>query len=145
MRLVRCHRVQEGIHLGRRPQVMNALMLASAGDELPVLGRQTPVTQPEHPIPVDCAPEHRAALRPSFRGHKEALQQAFGHPQNVRVQRQIDVDERVRRGEPLPGGRDGTEAIDDDSSRPNSSACAFRYSSSGTSPPPARYLIMSSG
>ncbi len=103
--------VQEHIHLGRRPQVMNALVLASRRYKLSVLGRQTAVTQPEHTIAVDRATEYWTALRPPFRVYKEALRQALRHPQEVHEQRQIDVDKRVRAGETLPSRLDAAKAI----------------------------------
>src|SRR5881396_107448 len=72
-------------------------------DEIPYVEPPAPLRSETH------------SSRPQISGdeHACALQQALRHPQKVCEQRQIDGDERVRRGETLPRGLDAIEAIDD--------------------------------
>src|SRR5215813_3501481 len=69
------HLAQERGHLGRRSQMVNALLESGLGDERPVLGRQVPVAPPEHAIAADRAADHRAPLGPSFGCDEQALEE----------------------------------------------------------------------
>src|SRR5262249_56165283 len=82
-------------------------------DELPVSWRQATVAEPDHPIAAHRAAPHRALLGPSLRGRELAPGEALRDPPVVREERQVDVHERVGRGEALPRGRDTTKTIDD--------------------------------
>jgi hypothetical protein len=69
------------------------------------------MAQPEHAIARERAAEHRAAFRPSLRVF--TFEEPLRHPPEVPRERQIDVDERVRESEALPGGLAVAEAFDD--------------------------------
>src|SRR5215510_12766263 len=99
----RFHRNEKPRDLRRRPQMVNAIVLTGRRHELSVLGCQVPMAQPEHTIAGDRAPDHRTTLRPAFRSRKDSLKEALRYPQEMRAQRQIDVNECVGTIEALPG------------------------------------------
>src|SRR5712671_892195 len=71
------------------------------------------MTSPNYPIAVQRAAPHGGIFRPAMRISNEALDEALCYPHVMRRKRQVDVNERISRGEPLPCQRDGVEAIDD--------------------------------
>ena len=83
------------------------------GDELPIPWRQVAMAEPDHPIAAHGAAPHRALLRPSLGSGELASGETLGDPPVVREERQVDVHERVSRGEALPRGRDTAKTIDD--------------------------------
>src|SRR6266508_882708 len=103
------------------------------------------MAKPKHPVAVHSAAPHRTVFRPALRSYEQAFDQALCHPPVVSDERQIDVDQRVGFREPLPGRSNAAKAAMIHSSWRSRSACAFKYSSCGTSPPPALNWIVSSG
>ena len=71
------------------------------------------MTGPEHAVAVQRAAPHGAVLGPALRGTNQAFDEALGNPPGMGQKRQVDVDERIRRGEPLPGRDEAAEAVDD--------------------------------
>ena len=136
--------VQEGADLPHRSQVMDALVGPGLGDELPILGRQVPMTRPKHAIAVDRAAKHRAALGPTFRRHEETLEEALRYPDKVDGQRQVDVDQCICCRETVPGELTQPKPINDPCVTPQSSAWS---SDTGRARPcsPARNWIWSKG
>src|SRR5215472_5262051 len=71
------------------------------------------MAEPDHPIAAHGAAPHRAVLRPSLRSGELASGETLRDPPVVREERQVDVHERVGRGEALPRGGDTAKTIDD--------------------------------
>jgi hypothetical protein len=86
--------------------------------------------------------DEHSRIGPALGGYNAPCQQALRNPRNVCEEREIDVDQRVRRSETLPGGLAATVAVAINNPRVTSenSACALKYSSRGPSPPPASVL-----
>src|SRR5215813_12442162 len=64
--------------------MVDALVRARLGDERPVPWRQAPMTQPEHVITLEGAPEHGTVLGPAFGSCEKALHETLGDPPKVR-------------------------------------------------------------
>src|SRR5215472_17654397 len=94
-------------------QVVDSLGRGLLGDELPIPWRQVAMAEPDHPIAAHGAAPHRAVLRPSLRSGELASGETLRDPPVVREERQVDVHERVGRGEALPRGGDTAKTIDD--------------------------------
>jgi hypothetical protein len=86
------------------------------------LAYQASMTEPNHPVAVQCAAPHGAILWPALRISKKALHEALCDPPVMRQKGQVDVNERIGCVEPLPCRRDTAIAINDPRSRLRRSA-----------------------
>ena len=103
------------------------------------------MTEPKHPVAGQRAAPYGAILWPALRIRKNAVDEALCDPSEMCKKGRVDVNERISCRELLPGRRDTAKALNDPLISVRSSACLFRYSSCGTSLPPARNLIVSTG
>jgi hypothetical protein len=105
--------IEEGRHLGGRLHVMNPHRSRRIGDKLPVSGRHSAMAKPNDLVAVHSTCPHWTVFRPALRSCEQTLDQVLCHPAVVRDERQIDVDQRVGFGEPLPGRSDAAKAVND--------------------------------
>ena len=106
-------RLEESLHLSGRPQVVNPFRTCHISDKLPISGRQPAMTEPKDAVAVHGAAPHGAILRPALRVYEKALDEALRHPPVMRKKGQVNVDQRIRRREPLPGRGNTAKAIND--------------------------------
>ena len=92
---------------------MNPLCSGRLDNKLPVLRREPGVAKPQHLVAAHAAAPDRAVFRPAIRRDEQAGDQALGDPPVVRDEGQIDVNQRVGLGEPLPGRSDTAKPVDD--------------------------------
>jgi len=104
---------KESLHLSGRPQVMNPFGTCHISDKLPISWCQPAMAQPNDPVAVHSAPPHGAVLRPALWSYAKAREEALRHPPVMRKKGQVNVDQRIRCGEPLPGRSHTTKAIND--------------------------------
>src|SRR5262245_53176102 len=71
------------------------------------------MTEPDHAIAVQRAAPYRTVFRPAIRVAKQALDEALCDPPVMRKHWQVDVDQCVGSGEPLPRRYDTAKAVDD--------------------------------
>ena len=71
------------------------------------------MAKPKDPVAADSAAPHRTVFRPALRSYEQTFDQALCHPPVVRDERQINVDQRVGFGEPLPGRINTAKAVND--------------------------------
>ncbi len=59
---------------------------------------------PKHPVAQNRAADKRTVLRPTFWRGKQALDQSFRDSQSMHRQWQVNMDQRIRRFQPIPHG-----------------------------------------
>ena len=92
---------------------MNPLRRCYIGEKLPIPRRQLAMTGPKHPVASQSATPHGAIFWPTLGILKKALDEALCDPTEMRKKRQVNVNERIGCGEPLPGRRDTAKAVND--------------------------------
>ncbi len=71
------------------------------------------MAEPDDAVAVDSAAPHRTVFRPAFGFYEEPLDESLSHPSIVNVKWEINVDQRISNGKPLPGGGSTTKTVND--------------------------------
>src|SRR3954471_24736594 len=128
------HGLQKCQHLGARAQGMNPLRRRRLRDVLAIARRQVAMAQADDAIAVEGAFPHGRILGPALRIAEQAADQPARRSPIVRSDRQIDIDQRVSRAEPLPRRGDTAVAIDDPSLPAEDVGMEFQIRSVGNFP-----------